>query len=104
MKKIRKDKDGWYWFGIGAASISFINDDCPNILCTRLKVPGVLYPHEVRSGKLIDNGETFQFDGEIDLGGFVAREFYKDKTAIKKLFKKKKAAYIERLLKKKKVA
>ena len=100
MKKIRKDKDGWYRFG----NNSFINDDCPNILCKRIRVAGVLYPHIVRSGKLIDNGETFKFDGEIDLGGFVAAEFYKDKTAIKKLFKKKKAAYIERLLKKKKVA
>ena len=70
MSKIRKDKDGWYKFNSTISSATFVNDQVPNILCQILRVPGMLYPHIVRSGKLSENGDEFIFDGKIDLGGF----------------------------------
>ena len=96
MRKRRKDKDGWYLFSKTPITKTFINDDLPNILCRRLYVPGVLYPYEVRSGKLSDDGKTFSFDGKIKKLGLAAANYYKNKSSIKKhikyLNKKKEAA------------
>lgn len=92
MKKIRKDKDGWYLFSKTPATKTFINDNLPNILCRRYYVAGVLYPWEVWSGKLSDDKKTFSFDGKIQKTGLAAANYYKRKSAIKKLIKKKEAA------------
>ena len=92
VKKIRKDKDGWYLFSKTPATKTFINDDLPNILCRRYYVAGVLYPWEVMSGKLSDDKKTFSFDGVINLKGFTAGSYYKDNKNLKRLIKKKEAA------------
>ena len=86
---MRKDKNGWYRFGIATrlGSSYFINDEFPNILCTRLKI--VAHdPYKVQSGKLIENGKTFLTDGKINLGGMGASTYYKNNINLKKLLKK----------------
>ena len=88
MSKVRKDKDGWYKFSSTLASATFVNEDLPNILCKIHKVPGMLYPHTVRSGKLSESGDEFIFDGKIDLGGIKAGRYYKNIKNIKKLLKR----------------
>jgi hypothetical protein len=88
MKKPRKDKNGWYKFSSGIVSDTFINDSIPNIICKRIKIVA-LYPHIVQSGKLIDNGNTFEPDGKINLQGFKAKSIYKNNTEIQKLLKER---------------
>ena len=94
MKKIRTDKDGWYKLleKKFPPTKFFINDELPNIMCSRMSVPGVLYPWEVRSGNFSDDKKSFYLDGKIKLQGISAGNYYKNKSAIKKLIKKKEAA------------
>tara|TARA_R100000655_G_scaffold105948_1_gene154669 strand:- start:60 stop:335 length:276 start_codon:yes stop_codon:yes gene_type:complete len=87
MKKVRKDKNGWYKFSSSLSSVCFINDSLPNILCERLKIVA-LYPHIIMSGKLSSDKKTFTPDGKIDLGGIKAGAYYKNNIEIKKLLQK----------------
>ena len=73
MKKVRKDKNGWYKFSSSLSSVCFINDSLPNI---------------IMSGKLSSDKKTFTPDGKIDLGGIKAGAYYKNNIEIKKLLQK----------------
>ena len=79
MTKVRKDKDGWYKFCSTGATTHFINSELPNIICSRYKVPGILYPHNIYSGVLSADKKTFTPDGKINLGGMLAGQYYKNK-------------------------
>ena len=50
------------------ATTYYHNSKYPNFLCYRLKVPGVLYPWGIRSGKMDDSG--FEFDDLFNAEGF----------------------------------
>ncbi len=63
----RKDKFGWVKLKSGPTDY-YHNSKYPNFLCYRLKVPGVLYPWGIRSGKLDNKG--FEFDNKYDAEGF----------------------------------
>ena len=63
----KKDKFGWVKLS-DTATTYYHNSKYPNFLCYRLKVPGVLYPWGIRSGKMDDNG--FEFDDLFNAEGF----------------------------------
>lgn len=86
--KVKKDKDGWYKFCTSSATVHFINDELPNIICSRLKVPGLLHPKSICSGVLSKDKKTFTPDGKINLDGIAAGLYYKNKKNIKKLLER----------------
>ena len=63
----KKDKFGWVKIS-DTATTYYHNSKYPNFLCYRLKVPGVLYPWGIRSGKMDDSG--FEFDDLFNAEGF----------------------------------
>ena len=63
----KKDKFGWVKLK-DTATTYYHNSKYPNFLCYRLKVPGVLYPWGIRSGKMDDSG--FEFDDLFNAEGF----------------------------------
>jgi|TARA_R110001599_G_scaffold300614_1_gene505850 hypothetical protein len=63
----KKDKFGWVKLS-DTATTYYHNSKYPNFLCYRLKVPGVLYPWGIRSGKMDDSG--FEFDDLFNAEGF----------------------------------
>lgn len=63
----KKDKFGWVKI-LDTATTYYHNSKYPNFLCYRLKVPGVLYPWGIRSGKMDDSG--FEFDDLFNAEGF----------------------------------
>ena len=63
----KKDKFGWVKLS-DTATTYYHNSKYPNFLCYRLKVPGVLYPWGIRSGKMDDSG--FEFDDLFNSEGF----------------------------------
>ena len=83
----RKDKDGWYRWGAKKrlGTSYFINDELPNILCTRISIPGVLYPWSVFSGTFNNDKTEFTPDNKINKQGIIAGKYYKNKSAIKKI-------------------
>ena len=63
----KKDKFGWVKLS-DTATTYYHNSKYPNFLCYRWKVPGVLYPWGIRSGKMDDSG--FEFDDLFNAEGF----------------------------------
>ena len=63
----RKDKFGWLKVSDNPTAY-YHNSKYPNFLLYRLKVPGVLYPWGIRSGKMDSGG--FEFDNKYDCEGF----------------------------------
>jgi len=63
----KKDKFGWVKLK-DTTTTYYHNSKYPNFLCYRLKVPGVLYPWGIRSGKMDDSG--FEFDDLFNAEGF----------------------------------
>ena len=63
----KKDKFGWVKIS-DTTTTYYHNSKYPNFLCYRLKVPGVLYPWGIRSGKMDDSG--FEFDDLFNAEGF----------------------------------
>ena len=69
----KKDKLGWVNFN----PTHYKNEKFPNVIIYRINVPGVLYPWGVKSGKLSNDKNIFNFDGVINLQGITAGSYYK---------------------------